>query len=109
MSPPAPPTTTTANWSSMPGKATRRSLEAQRIDPVARPYARGRNPDIAPDERIKSIRCRIDLRGASPETIVRDAEQARTRNPNLTAARYVGVARGLKRRLLDAFSLEFPV
>ncbi len=56
---------------------------------------RDRNPDIAPAERIESIRCRIDLRGASPETsIVSDAEKARARTQGLAAARYLGVSIG---------------
>lgn len=55
---------------------------------------RDRNPDIAPNERIESIRCRIDLRGATPEMIVRDAEAARARTPGLANARYLGVSIG---------------
>ena len=53
-----------------------------------------RNPDIAPGERIERVRCRLDLRGASPEWIVKDAEAARTRTPELIAARYLGVSVG---------------
>jgi len=34
------------------------------------------------------------LRGASPEMIVRDAEQARTRTSSLATARYLGVSIG---------------
>lgn len=53
-----------------------------------------RNPDIAPVERIESIRCRVDLRGASPEMIVSDAEKVRARTQGLAAARYLGVSIG---------------
>jgi hypothetical protein len=41
-----------------------------------------------------TIRCRIDLRGASPEPIVSDAEKARARTQGLAAARYLGVSIG---------------
>jgi hypothetical protein len=53
-----------------------------------------RNPDIAPGERIERVRYRLDLRSASPEWIVKDAEGARTRTPELIAARYLGVSVG---------------
>ena len=65
---------------------------SRRLDRGPLGTGRDRNPDIASGERIESIRCRIDLRGASPEMIVRDAEQARTRNPSLASARYLGVS-----------------
>lgn len=55
---------------------------------------RDRSPDIASDEHIESIRCRIDLRGATPEMIVRDADAARGRTPSLANARYLGVSIG---------------
>lgn len=63
----------------------------RRLDRGPLGTGRDRNPDIAPDERIETIRCRIDLRGASPDAIVRDADQARRRTPTLTNARYLGV------------------
>ena len=50
--------------------------------------------DIGTGESIESIRCRIDLRGASPEAIVRDAEQARHRAATIVNARYLGVSIG---------------
>ena len=66
----------------------------RRLDRGPLGTGRDRNPDIAPAERIESIRCRIDLRGASPEMIVGDAEKARARTQGLAAARYLGVSIG---------------
>ncbi|MGN6105513.1 MAG: hypothetical protein ACTHU0_10445 [Kofleriaceae bacterium] len=64
---------------------------SHRLDRGPLGTGRDRNPDIALGDRIERIRCRIDLRDASPEWIVRDAEQARTRTPPLATARYLGV------------------
>lgn len=66
----------------------------RRLDRGPLGTGRDRNPDIAAAERIESIRCRIDLRGASPEMIVSDAEKARTRTQGLVDARYLGVSIG---------------
>ncbi len=66
----------------------------RRLDRGPLGTGRDRNPDIAPAERIESIRSRIDLRGASPEMIVRDAETTRARTPSLGTARYLGVSIG---------------
>lgn len=62
---------------------------SRRLDRGPLGTGRDRNPDIAPAERIESIRCRIDLRAASPEMIVSDAEKARA-----AVARYLGVSIG---------------
>ena len=67
---------------------------SRRLDRGPLGTRRDRNPAVAPAERIESIRCRIDLRGASPEMIVSDAEKARARTPGLAAARYLGVSIG---------------
>ena len=66
----------------------------RRLDRGPLGTGRDRNPDIAPNERIESIRCRIDLRGATPEMIVSDADAARARTPSLATARYLGVSIG---------------
>jgi hypothetical protein len=68
----------------------------RRLDRGPLGTGRDRNPDIAPAERIESTRCRIDLRGASPEMIVGDAEKARARarTLGLATARYLGVSIG---------------
>jgi len=67
---------------------------SRRLDRGPLGTGRDRNPEIAPGENIESIRCRIDLRGATPEMIVRDAEAARARTPTLADARYLGVTTG---------------
>lgn len=67
---------------------------SRRLDRGPLGTGRDRNPDIAPGERIERVRCRLDLRGASPEWIVKDAEATRTRTPELIAARYLGVSVG---------------
>ena len=64
---------------------------ARRLDRGPLGTGRDRNPDLSDDERIERIRCRIDLRGASAEMIVRDAEGTRQRTPQLVGARYLGV------------------
>lgn len=66
----------------------------RRLDRGPLGTGRDRNPDIASNERIESIRCRIDLRGATPEMIVSDADAARARTPSLATARYLGVSIG---------------
>ena len=66
----------------------------RRLDRGPLGTGRDRNPDIIPGEHIEHVRCRLDLRGASPESIVKDAEAARTRTPELIAARYLGVSVG---------------
>lgn len=67
---------------------------SRRLDRGPTGTGRDRNPDIDAAEIVESFRCRIDLRGASPEAIVRDAERTRQRMPQLAHARYLGVGIG---------------
>lgn len=55
---------------------------------------RDSNPDIAPASASRACDAGSTCAAPHPEWIIKDAEAARTRTPELIAARYLGVSVG---------------